>query len=150
VSGPAQNAVRVRFATFAEGVRKTACKRGVRFRQVLLAIAIILAFLVLPWPLGLILVIVAGLFEIGEIYAWRRWLSRYRISAGAEALVGMPVEVIEACTPRGRARLRGEIWNARSATPLPTGASATVAAVDGLVLDLKPAEETDAPSDAGG
>ncbi len=117
----------------------------------LLAITIILAFLVLPSPLGLILVLVAGIFEIGEIFAWRRWLSRYRIRAGAEALVGMPVEVIEACAPRGRARLRGEIWNARSATPLAVGSAATVAAVDGLVLDLEPtAAKGGAASDTGG
>ena len=119
----------------------------------LLAITIILAFLVLPSPLGLILILVAGVFEVGEVFAWRRWLSRYRIRAGAETLVGMPVEVIEACAPDGRARIsgRGELWNARCLTPLPAGARARVAAVDGLVLDLEPAsDETDAASDAAG
>ncbi len=108
---------------------------------VLLAITIVLAFVVLPSPLGLIAVVVAAVVEVGEIVAWKRWLSRYKIQAGAEALVGMPVEVIEACAPRGRVRLRGEIWNARSSTPLAAGSTATVAAVDGLVLDLRPAAE---------
>jgi membrane protein implicated in regulation of membrane protease activity len=119
---------------------------------VLLAIAIILAFLVLPWPLGLILILIAGLFEIGEIYAWRRWLSRYKIRAGAETLVGMTAEVIEACAPDGRARVsgRGEIWNAHSSIPLAVGVQATVAAVNGLVLDLEPvAGEPGATSEPG-
>ncbi len=107
----------------------------------LLAITIVLAFLVLPWPLGLVAVAVAAAVEVGEIIAWRRWLSRYRIRAGTEALVGMPVEVIEACVPRGRARLRGEIWNARSSTPIAVGADARVAGVDGLVLNLEPGSE---------
>ena len=118
----------------------------------LLAIAIVIAFLISPGPLGLILVLVAGLFEVGEIYAWRRWLSRYKVRAGVEALVGTPAEVIEACAPNGRARLsgRGEIWNAHSSTPLAVGAQATVAAVDGLVLDLEPAaEEAGAASEPG-
>ena len=118
--------------------------------EVLLAITIILAFVVLPFPLGLIAVAVAAVIEIGEIVAWKKWLSRYRIRAGAEALVGMPVEVIEACAPRGRARLRGEIWNARSNTSLAPGASARVAAVDGLVLDLEPAPERPDPSSGNG
>lgn len=104
----------------------------------ILALAIVLAFAVLPSPLGLIAVSVAGAIEVGEIIAWKRWLSRYRVKTGAEGLIGMPAVVIEDCSPQGRARVRGELWNARASSPLASGAPARVAAVDGLVLELEP------------
>ena len=97
-----------------------------------------LAFLVLPSPWGLVAVLTAAVIEVGEIFAWKKFLSRYRVKTGAEGLVGMRAEVIEECAPKGRARVRGEIWNARCAAPLPVGASARIAAVDGLVLSLEP------------
>jgi membrane-bound serine protease (ClpP class) len=42
--------------------------------------------------------------------------------------------VIVRCAPRGRVRLRGEIWNARSEEPLELGEEVRVEAVDGLTL----------------
>jgi len=104
----------------------------------LLATSIVLAFLVLPSPWGLVTVAVAAVVEVGEIIAWKKFLSRYRVQTGAEGLIGMRVEVIDECAPTGRARVRGEIWNARSTASLAAGASARVAAVDGLVLSLEP------------
>jgi membrane protein implicated in regulation of membrane protease activity len=100
----------------------------------ILALAIVLAIVVLPSPLGFIAVGTAAVIEIGEIVAWKKWLSRYSVKTGAEALVGMRATVIDA----GRARVRGEIWNARSDAPLRPGTEARVAAVDGLVLRLEP------------
>jgi membrane protein implicated in regulation of membrane protease activity len=118
---------------------------------VLLAIAIVLAFLVLPSPLGLLMVAVAAVVEVGEVVAWKRWLSRYRIRTGAEGLIGMPVVIVEPVDPTGRARVRGELWNVRSSTPLAVGAAARVRRVDGLVLDLEPAPDGPAgPPAAGG
>jgi membrane protein implicated in regulation of membrane protease activity len=105
---------------------------------VILALAIVLAFLVLPSPLGLIAVATAALIEIGEVFAWKRWLSRYSVKTGAEALVGTVVTVIEDCAPEGRARVRGEIWNARSSAPITAGSRARVCGVEGLVLTLEP------------
>jgi membrane protein implicated in regulation of membrane protease activity len=116
---------------------------------VLLATVIVLAFLVLPSPWGLVAVALAAVVEVGEIIAWKKFLSRYRVQTGAEGLVGMRAEVIEACDPKGRARVRGEIWNAVGSAPLAIGASATVAAVEGLVLTLDPDEGTGAASAAG-
>jgi membrane protein implicated in regulation of membrane protease activity len=114
----------------------------------LLALTIVLAFLVLPSPWGLVAVAVAGVVEAGEIVAWKKFLSRYRVKTGAEGLIGMRAQVIEECAPTGRARIRGEIWNARCATPLAAGDSARVAAVDGLVLALEP-EPSDAAASGG-
>jgi membrane-bound serine protease (ClpP class) len=110
----------------------------------LLAIAIAGLF-VLPDPWRVIVVVVAALVEVGEVYAWRRFLRRYRVRTGAEGLVGESVEVIEPCEPEGRARVRGEIWRARADTPLAAGDEATIAAVDGLTLVLEPRERKRAP-----
>jgi membrane-bound serine protease (ClpP class) len=111
----------------------------------LLATTIVLAFLVLPSPWGVVAVGAAAVVEVGEIVAWKKFLSRYRVQTGAEGLIGKRVEVIEECAPAGRARVRGEIWNARCAVPLAVGAGARIAGVDGLVLDLEPE-----PGDPGG
>ena len=55
------------------------------------------------WPL---------VIEVAEVGFWVRFLRRYRVVTGKEALVGATAEVIEACDPRGRVRFRGEIWRA--------------------------------------
>jgi membrane protein implicated in regulation of membrane protease activity len=105
---------------------------------VLLAIAILLTVTVLSPPVGIAVMALAAVVEVGEVMFWRRFLRRYRISTGAEALVGETVEVIEACDPSGRVKFRGELWKARASQPLPVGASARVTAVDGLTLEIAP------------
>src|SRR5690349_5830568 len=102
--------------------------------SMILALAIILAIVVLPSPLGIIVVGVAAVIELGEIFAWKRWMSKYSVKTGPEALVGMDATVIDS----NRARVRGEIWNVRSDGPLEPGEHARVVAVDGLVLSLDP------------
>jgi hypothetical protein len=42
--------------------------------------------------------------------------------------------VVVRCAPRGRVRLRGEIWNARGEEPVELGEAVRVEAVDGLTL----------------
>jgi membrane-bound serine protease (ClpP class) len=105
---------------------------------VLLVIALALAFFVLPAPLGIALVVLAAAFEIGEIVFWRRWLSRYRVSTGAEGLVGMAGEVVERLDPEGGVKVRGELWRARSPQPAKIGEKVTVRGVDGLTLEVEP------------
>jgi membrane protein implicated in regulation of membrane protease activity len=104
---------------------------------VLLAIAILLTVFVLEPAIGVAVIALAALIEIGELVFWRRMLGRYRIRAGAESLVGEPAEVIEACDPRGRVRLRGELWNARAAERLELGEAARITGVDGLTLEVR-------------
>ena len=104
----------------------------------LLAIAILLTVTVLSPPVGIAVMALAAVFEAGELLFWRRFLRRYRVSTGAEALVGESVEVIEACDPAGRVKLRGELWSARCSEPLPIGATARVKAVEGLTLEIEP------------
>jgi len=103
---------------------------------VLLAVAILLAVFVLSPAIGIAVVALAAVVEVAELLFWRRFLRRYRVSTGAEGLIGETVEVVEACAPEGRVRLRGELWAARSAQPLAIGERARVVAVDGLTLEL--------------
>jgi membrane-bound serine protease (ClpP class) len=105
---------------------------------VLLALAILLAFLVLPTPWGIGLVIAAALFEGVEIAFWRRTIGM-RVRTGREELVGMEAEVVEALRPRGRVRLRGELWKARSSEPASVGETVVVTAVKGLEVEVEPA-----------
>jgi membrane protein implicated in regulation of membrane protease activity len=78
----------------------------------LLVGAIVLALFVLPPGLGIAAVTLGIVIEVAEVGFWIRFLRRYRVTTGAEGLVGSSGEVIEECDPRGRIRLRGEIWHA--------------------------------------
>ena len=102
----------------------------------ILALAIIGLF-VLPDPWRVVVLGAALVIEVGEVYLWIRFLRRYRVTTGAEGLIGESVVVIESCRPRGRARVRGEIWNARSAGRLEVGEPARIVSVDGLTLVLE-------------
>lgn len=104
----------------------------------LLAIAILLTVFVLSPPIGIAVIVLAAGVEVGEVLFWRRFLRRYRVSTGAEALIGESVEVVEACDPTGRVKVRGELWNARAPQPLEAGEVARVTAVDGLTLEIAP------------
>ena len=100
---------------------------------VFLALAIAGLF-VLPDPWRFVFVGVALVVEIGEIYLWIRYLRRYRVTTGAEGMVGERGEVIGP----GRVRVRGEIWTARGGEDEGTGTAVRVAGVDGLTLVVEP------------
>jgi membrane-bound serine protease (ClpP class) len=99
---------------------------------------IALALLVLPPWLGLIAVVTGIVVEIAEVGFWIRFLRRYKVRTGSEALVGAVAEVVETCDPEGRIRLRGEIWRARGprSAPATVGQLVEVTAVDGLTLEV--------------
>jgi membrane-bound serine protease (ClpP class) len=105
-----------------------------------LVVMIALALFVLPPWLGLIAVATGIVVEVAEVGVWIRFLRRYRVRTGAEGLVGETAEVIEACDPAGRVRLRGEIWRARCSTAAPAavGELVRVTGVDGLTLEIGP------------
>ena len=67
--------------------------------------------------------VVGATIEVLEVVAWRRFLRRYRIQTGAEAMIGKHAEVMESGSEEGRVRLEGEIWNARSDVPVAKGQS---------------------------
>jgi membrane-bound serine protease (ClpP class) len=99
---------------------------------------IALALLVLPPWLGLIAIVTGIVVEIAEVGFWIRFLRRYKVRTGSEGLVGTVAEVVEACDPEGRVRLRGEIWRARGprSAPATVGQLVEVTAVDGLTLEV--------------
>jgi membrane protein implicated in regulation of membrane protease activity len=102
----------------------------------MLLAASIVGLFVLPGPWNVIGVCAAALLEVGELYLWKRYLDRYRVQGGAEGMVGERGEVIEACDPDGRVKVRGEIWTA-SAAPgeeLRVGDRVRVLSVEGLRL----------------
>jgi membrane-bound serine protease (ClpP class) len=94
----------------------------------------IVGLFVLPEPWNVIGVCVAALIEVGEVFFWIKFLRRYRISTGAEGLVGERAEVIGP----DRVRVHGEIWSATGPSQLSTGQRVRVAAVDGLTLRVEP------------
>jgi membrane protein implicated in regulation of membrane protease activity len=101
---------------------------------VLLVGAIAVALLVLPPAWGIAVVAVAAAIEVAEVGFWIRFLRRYRVATGKEALIGSTAEVIEACAPRGRVRFRGEIWHAECQSRAEVGERVTVEGVHGLTL----------------
>ena len=105
----------------------------------LLVVAVLLMLFVLPPGLGVALVVVALVAEIGELVLWRRFLDRIRVTTGAEGLVGEVGEAITACDPEGSVRVRGEIWKARADPPAARGERIVVDAVEGLTLAVAPA-----------
>lgn len=104
--------------------------------MVLLICAIALALLVLPPGWGIALVVLAIVIEVAEVGFWIRFLRRYRVVTGKEALVDATAEVIEACDPRGRVRFRGEIWRAECDSRAEVGDRVVVENVHGLTLDV--------------
>jgi membrane protein implicated in regulation of membrane protease activity len=107
----------------------------------LLVGAILLAVFVLPPGWGIAVVSLAIVVEVAEVGFWIRFLRRYRISTGPEALVGKRAEVIERCDPLGRVRMRGEIWHAHCDEGAAVGETVLVTGVAGLTLQVEPATE---------
>jgi membrane protein implicated in regulation of membrane protease activity len=97
-----------------------------------------LALLVLPPGIGIAAVVLGVVVEVAELGFWIRFLRRYRIATGKEALIGTTAEVIEACDPRGRVRLRGEIWRAECGSRVEVGERVRVGGVHGLTLRVQP------------
>ena len=97
----------------------------------ILALAIAGLFF-LPQPWSVVFVCVAALIEVGEVFLWIKFLRRYRVTTGAEGMLGERGEVIGP----GRVRVRGEIWRARGTEGASDGVRVT--AVDGLTLVVEP------------
>lgn len=105
----------------------------------LLVGAIALALFVLPPGWGIAAVSLGIVIELAEVGFWVRFLRRYRVRTGIEALIGSEAQVIEACAPRGRVRFRGEIWHARCDEGAAVGDRVRVIGVEGLTLEVEPA-----------
>lgn len=108
----------------------------------LFVIALVLALFVIPSPWGIVLVVVAALFEIGETGFWF-WLSRRRrVQVGPETLIGARGEV----AGDGLVRVDGELWQARSPAALSPGERVRIVGRDELVLHVEPDPVEDRPA----
>jgi membrane protein implicated in regulation of membrane protease activity len=97
-----------------------------------------LLLIFLPWPWNLVGGLGSGALGVAEAGYWHRRMRRQRVVTGVENLIGAIGEVTESCAPRGRVRLQGELWDARSHGEIRHGAPVRVVAVDGLVLEVEP------------
>jgi len=104
-------------------------------------VAGIAGIFLLPAPWNVIGVSAAMVIEVAEVYLWIRFLRRYRVSTGAEGMIGERGQVIEAITDDvGSVRAHGEIWRARADVQLERGERVRVRAIDGLTLEVEPDE----------
>jgi membrane-bound serine protease (ClpP class) len=101
--------------------------------------------LVLPSPWNLVGGGVAGALFVLEVGFWHRRVRGQRASTGEEALVGARGVVVRRLAPTGQVRVLGELWEARSTTDVPSGASVVVTAVHGLLLEVEAAENGSGP-----
>jgi membrane-bound serine protease (ClpP class) len=106
---------------------------------VLVLLAVVLALFVLPSPWGLVAVCAAIAIDLAEIGFGLWYAKRRRVQTGAEALVGAVGTVVVRIDPEGQVRVAGELWQARSDTPLDPGDSVRVERIgDDLTLDVRP------------
>jgi membrane-bound serine protease (ClpP class) len=103
-----------------------------------LLVAIIFAFFV-PWPWNILVVLGGVLIEVGELIWGRRLVRKWRPQTGAEAMIGMPAEVVSTCRPTGQVRINGELWEATCAAGADVGDTTIVRRIDGLTLIVEPA-----------
>jgi|SRR5919201_4983411 membrane-bound serine protease (ClpP class) len=104
----------------------------------MLLVAGLIALLLLGAPWGLVALAGALMLEVGEYFAWKRFLRRYRLRSGPETLVGRTATVVDDCEPFGRVRLDGEYWKARASIPAKEGETVRITALDGLTLEVEP------------
>jgi membrane-bound serine protease (ClpP class) len=84
---------------------------------------------------------VAGGLVIVTI-GWLAARARIRpISTGVETMIGASVEAIGDCQDRCVVRFGGELWNARTASPLRAGQRARIVKVVGLTLWVEPQQD---------
>lgn len=86
--------------------------------------------------------VASGLAFMGLI--WLAVRARNRpVVTGVEELIGHQAVAVDDFDGRGRVLIRGEIWQAESATPVSRGQSLRVLAVDGLILHVAPQQPHD-------
>jgi membrane-bound serine protease (ClpP class) len=60
---------------------------------------------------------------------------------GAEGIIGERGVAISPIHRDGKVHVHGEIWNARSVTPIQTGRTVQVIRIEGLTLTVEPSQE---------
>src|SRR5690606_16004450 len=67
---------------------------------------------------------------------------RRPVVSGAEALVGANAVAMDDFTETGHVRLHGEIWQARTRSPVHKGQQLRVTRVEGLTVEVEPDRES--------
>jgi membrane protein implicated in regulation of membrane protease activity len=101
---------------------------------VALLVAIILAFVFLPWPWSLAAILGGLAIETVEVTWGLRLARRWRPRTGAEAMIGDEAEVVTACRPVGEVKVRGERWRARCDEGADVGERVRIERIEGLTL----------------
>lgn len=94
----------------------------------------------IPWPLIATMTVVSAAVVIGVAGMAARARTRPLVSGSAATLVGASGAVIEFAGDSGWAEVNGERWRVRAAQPLQPGQRVRVTRVDGLTLDVRPAD----------
>lgn len=111
-----------------------------RARMFFVLALLLLILLPSPWNVGAALASLA-LFALEVLY-WQRRMRGRKVRTGVENLVGSTGEATTPLSPSGQIRVLGELWEARSATPLEQGARVRVVAVRDLMLEVEPVTES--------
>ena len=112
----------------------------------LTVIALILAFIFLPSPWNIIVVVVTAVVDTLETGAFVWWSRRRRrtsrAAVGIDSIVGrsgVALARLDASRTRaGQVRVDGEIWSARSSAAVDPGTEVKIVGVEGLTLDVEP------------
>jgi len=100
----------------------------------------LLLFLVLPDPWDVVGGITCTALFVVEVGFWQRRVRGQKAQTGVQRLVGATGEVSGGVGASPQVRVLGELWEARSSTELAVGERVRVVAVDGLTLEVEPAE----------
>ena len=106
----------------------------------LLVIAVVCSLIFLDGPIAWVVIGIAAVIELAEVGFWLFWNHKRKVRVGAETMIGRRAVVIRSCLPEGQVRLDGEIWQARCAEGVAEGEDVLVERVDGLTLDVRPAD----------
>jgi membrane-bound serine protease (ClpP class) len=96
----------------------------------------------IPWPMVAGISVASALFLI-SVAGMALKSRRNPIVSGHEAMIGAVGEVLEGASGGGKSmvRVHGELWSAHSEKPLTRGQKVRVTGIDGLVLQVIPAEK---------
>jgi membrane-bound serine protease (ClpP class) len=106
----------------------------------IIIITLILALLFLPWPWSLVAIGAAAVFEVSLAVFGIGYSRRRRAQVGVQTMVGTLGEAITTLAPGGQVKIDGEIWEARAKQGVRAGDTVRVKRIDGLTLEVEPAE----------
>lgn len=110
----------------------------------------LLLLIFLPYPWNLAGALASSLVGAVEVLYWERRMRSKPVQTGHEGLVGATGEAVAPLAPLGQVRVKGELWQAHSSTPIERGARVEVVAIDDLRLEVRPAGSNAGRASAAG